>query len=1115
MLEGRFDLLGELGSGASGTVFKAKTRTALADLPAGSEVAIKFLRQDLLGDEKARLQMLAEGELGMRLRSPHVIRMYAVERVPLLGLELVYLVMELVQGRTLRRFLSESGPAVEDLARRIGLDAALGLADLHALGVVHRDIKPENLVLTFEGQVKLMDLGLARPTETLATSHPARHEPRRPTTSLGNSGGFAGSLPYAAPETLRGKPASPASDLYSLGVVLYEVCTGRHPFYRPGIEIDELMHAHLEIEPERPSYFQPRLSAFLERVVLELLQKEPAKRIKSAGELAGTLERGESSPWWTRHEKQAPALGSRRRLREIRRLAPTPFFGREDEVAVLDQNLDEALLGRGTAIRLAGPEGVGRRRLVDECVDRWLKGREDLVFFGGEARPSGAIGGPFPAFLLDWFLRGDREDSPNVQARLAARIKAESGLKEKQAGTLAALICGRDPGDSPEARAELLVEGLLNCTRDGRTLVVRLDRPERLDTTGKLVLERLLEALVGKRVLLILVVGVEEGQQPFAHETLQIAGLALPTFLAFGAALFADGHAPRVLLEGAHGTLAGNPGNLLEALEALAQRGELVGEPGSYSDLSADEIRPAGPLLQRVRERVKDLPAEKRHVLVAAAVLGDLFPLQDLVHLTGQTELAVLEALSAFQGRVIKAERGLGAFRHRDYRLALAELVEPQVRRRLHRMAAWVLEDRGAPPLEVGMHHSRAGEHDACVPFLLRGLEDLVHAGSRQRSLRLSARLRLHLNSLPRTGKHLDERLHWLVLAGQAHAQAELSDEAQRCFKKARILARHLGSKVMEAQALVGQAAILQGSARFAPALPMLAEAEGLVRGRDDDASRVVAARALDIHARVLGYLGLSVEGSKLALASLDLLPPRHGFRVHVLVDLARLLALRAHFLPALKALARAERVLRSQVDPGGLLRWRLHHGRVLQQVGDLDAARAEYEEGRILARRQGNVRMLARCALFLGEIEAFSGNRETAIDSLRDAYAGATRCKDDVTRAQAMVRLQGLGVPMRGTEELVGTLALPFLEVAWLLVRVREERAAGNADTADSLLERARAIDRTVTLPLGIYLGLLAAAGHKSRAQKVIAGVATRFGRLPLKKKFVAWANQVLAAQG
>ena len=165
-VEGHFELLQEIGSGSSGTVYRARLTQQYGEHSAGTEVAVKFLRPELAADERARARLFSEGELGRSLRHRNVAEIYGVETITLLGLETTYLVMQYVQGTTLRELLQRSGVPVEDLTRRLGADAAKGLFALHRRGLVHRDVKPENLILTPDSQLKIVDLGLARPFGT-------------------------------------------------------------------------------------------------------------------------------------------------------------------------------------------------------------------------------------------------------------------------------------------------------------------------------------------------------------------------------------------------------------------------------------------------------------------------------------------------------------------------------------------------------------------------------------------------------------------------------------------------------------------------------------------------------------------------------------------------------------------------------------------------------------------------------------------------------------------------------------------------------------------------------------------------------------------------------------
>jgi serine/threonine-protein kinase len=1083
---GRFELLDELGSGASGTVYRARLRKPLKEVPAGSLVAVKFLRQDLVGDAAAVAQIRHEGRIGLLVRHENVARIYAVGEETVLGLEMVYLVMELVTGRTLRALLLHTGPAVEDFARRIAADAARGLDALHRRGIVHRDLKLDNLALSEAGTLKLMDLGLAR-------------------RGTGSRGGFYGSLAYAAPELLRGGTATPPSDLYALGIVLFEVVTGRHPF-ADQVEGDALIESHLERPPPRPSHFQPRISSFLERVILELLEKEPARRFHSARDLALTLEQGEASRWWRRYERKEPAAASRRRARQLRRYAPTPFFGREGARATLAAALRDATQGRGRALRLVGPDGIGRRRLLDETVEAWLGEREDLVFFGGEgdAGATKTLGAPFPQLLLDHYLRGDRPDSPQVRARLRARIHAEGGFDEAETEQLAQLLDGGDPGTSPLVRAGLLARALWRVGGRQRVLVLRVDRPERLDTTGRLVVERLLDDLGERRCLLLLVERADATREPFPDQTLLLEGLSVEDFARFGEALFVPGHGPDPqLLPAAHATLGGSPGNLLEALEDLAQRGRLEGEPGRYFGLRVDEIAPAEPLLERLRQRVLGFPPDQRFVLQCAAILGSQMQVADLAALADQTELSALAALSVFQGRIIRAERGRATFRHPDFREALLDLIPAGEKRELHERAAAILARRGASPVEIGLQWSRALAHERALPPLVEGLERLTQAGSRRASLKVVERVRLHLNALPRTPSNLELRLRYLCLSGQAHAQAEQGERATRDWRKAYRLALHLGRPFERAQALVGLGALAIRTGRMLAALQYLEQAEELMGERADPAARLVLARAYGVHSRALGYLGSTEEAIGVATLALAAVPADDlAVRPHLLVDLARLEALRLRFVESLAHLGQAMELFVAGNDPAGPLRVHLHRGHVLGTLGESRQARKELVEAVRRARALTDHRMHGRARLYLGQVRSREGEAAAAREHFLAARAEGQACGDLFTALLARLEL---GEDLAALEDEVELSGLPIPRALWLLRARTAALTAGDEARARQLAADVRMLAAEVTLPLHLQLAVLRSNGEGAQAAQLVRELSTRLPEGVSRRKFAA----------
>lgn len=1099
----RFDILEPLGSGASGSVYRAITQIELDGVPAGAEVALKVLRPELAADPEARARLIREGELGRGIEDRHVVRIHGSGEVDGGGDgPFLYLVTGFVRGRTLRDLLRDAGPVVGDLARRIGEQAALGLAALHEAGIVHGDVKPENLLIADDGaELRLADLGLAR-----SAGERGPH---------GSSGGFHGSLAYAAPELLRGQPASFASDLYALGIVLFEVVTGKHPFADAG-NPDQVLYAKLFAPPPRVSHLQPRASAFLEAAIADLLEKDPARRPADARSVAQTFAAAESSPYWRARERVAPVLASRRRLLAMRRSRFTAFVDREAEQRVLDGLLASAVAGRGQAILVRGHGGSGRRRLVDECVDRWLDRHADLVFLGGiaEDEPTSRLGTPFPQLLVDALLEGDDESSPRALERLQARLEGGGELDAQDARHLAE-ICTADPGQialTPAARADLLVRGIVQVARRAAGgLVLRVDRCEGLGAAGRLVVQRLIDR-VHELPLLLVLVGRSFGDAPFEGHELVVQGLAKEPFVELGGALFRSGEAPEDLIRAAWVPLSGQPRALLESLEELTLQGALAGRPGDFHELAPTvrELRPARPALQRLRDRVQTVPQVHRHVLQAAAVLGNRFDVLDLAALTGRPELEVLESLAAFDNRIVGVDRGRGRFRHREYRLATIASTPEEARRRLHRDAAWVLEDRGAPALEVGLHLSRALEDQACVEPLLIGLEELVRTNARKAALRVSERLHLHLNRLPRSPANLGRRLRWLLLSGDAWAAAGDEGKSARAFRKAILIARHLEFTAERAHAMVGLADLAQHKGRFWSAIQLLTQAEGLLEGAQGERERRVHARALLVHARVMAYQGQSLDALSLTNAALRELPPGEDtLEAHLRVDQARWLALRLRFGRALLSLERAQRLAANGDDPLADVRVHLHRGRTLGALGELAAAEQDLERAHEIAKRLGDDRMRGRARLFRAELDAYSGDGIAARPLLLEARRGALRSGDRVTLAIADALLAVGELDDLAPRE-VPVHGVPVADIASLLAEGVRRRRAGDDRAARAFLRQASAIERRARVPFLMRIALLRAAGREEIAARLIRAIAARRSPGSARRTFLAFAERV-----
>jgi serine/threonine protein kinase/tetratricopeptide (TPR) repeat protein len=1109
-----FQLIAELGRGSSGTVHRARLSQGYGPLAAGTEVAVKFLRQDLLSDERARARFTAEGVIGQHVRHKNVAAIHGIETLSLFGTEVTYLVMELVQGTTLRLRLGRQGPPVEDLTRRIGHDAALGLAALHERGLVHRDVKPENLLLTPDGEVKIVDLGLVRPfgSGQRPPSGELVHGSAGSSHSSGSGArGLAGSIAYTAPEVLRGSPTTPGSDLYSLGVVLYEVATGKHPF-ADAVDADQMLHSHLFTTPAPASHLRPRMTPLLDQLIAELLQKDPGARPGSAAEVAERLQQGESSSWWRDTERKEPALASARRLQRMRRSADTPFVGRERQLQRLDRRLQAARRGRGAVVCIRGPRGIGRRRLLDEAMTAWLDRHDNLLFLGGEADPELGHGEPFSSSVLDWLLRGASASAPGARERAESRARLELDFGEEAATAMISVAFG-ESGEDATVRASRLGNALLQLPRRGRTLVLRIDLADGLDTSGRLVLDRLVREC-RRHEMLVLVTAGPDWQVPKDAERIDLQGLDEDDFLAFGKALLHDAQGHEEQLRQAHATFSGSPGNLIEALDHLVQTDRLLGRPGSYAGLDPDlSLRPAPGHLERFRRRVEELPAAPRRVLVAAAVLGMRSRLRDVTALSGSKELQVLETLSLFRGRILRAQSGEVSFRHRDFQQATLRSVAAAERREMHVAAARLLERRHATSLQVGMQLSQALDHRGSIPPLLDALGELVRSGSKRTGLRIAARLQVHLQQVRDVPEFDAARLRHLLLAGGARRNAGQPKAAATLFREADGLARRLGDPLGRGEALTNLArhtfegghllqaiALLENAhAALADAVPTKAADRPATpppgRTRED-----LAADASALHGRLLLYLGQSEPALAHLQTALRLLGDDTEREGHLRIDLARVQALRHHYPTAQKTLARVSG-RRSRHLPQLRMRHHLYRGELLAQLGD-EAAMADLREATVLAQRLAQPAFGARAMLLTGALLEQRGERDTALSTYQAAARSADRVDDRVGVAMARIELLRLGEPQDGLDEAVDALALPAVTVTHLLT-VAGLQATTQMDR-QRFLQQAEALAASVDLPLPVHLRLLWMTGMENTAHAIVQDIAQRMTDRKQRRQFV-----------
>ncbi len=258
----RYLIIEKLGGGGMGIVYKAQ------DTQLQRTVALKILPSPLCQQVEYIHRFRAEAQAHARLNHPNIITLYSSFE----SIAGAVLVMEYVEGQTLEQRIKRSGTISSAEAIRIFDMALRGVEHIHARGIVHRDLKPGNIFLTQDGQVKLIDFGVAK-----IMDQPERSAHRT----------MVGTLLYISPEQINGYTTDFRSDVYTLGVTLFETVTGRLPFERRSDYA--LMHAHVQERPPRPTEFQRRLPQGLEWTIMKAIEKDPSRRFQSASEFRRTL----------------------------------------------------------------------------------------------------------------------------------------------------------------------------------------------------------------------------------------------------------------------------------------------------------------------------------------------------------------------------------------------------------------------------------------------------------------------------------------------------------------------------------------------------------------------------------------------------------------------------------------------------------------------------------------------------------------------------------------------------------------------------------------------------------------------------------------------------------
>ena len=703
LLKARYRLDVELGRGSGGVVYRAR------DLVLERNVAVKVLSPQALGST-GRARLLEEAQAAAQLNHPHIASIYDAGESE----GTFFLVTELAEGETLRTHRPQELAEILSICAQV----CAALEHAHSHGIVHRDLKPENILITTGGTAKLADFGLARPVASRITSE----------------GAITGTVFYLAPELALGQEIDGRADLYALGVILYELTTGRLPFTADEPVAVISQHLHAPVVPPRAR--EAGIPPALDDLIVRLLSKDPQDRPASAARVGQIL----GSPGILEADSAPPE-----EIFVLKRIRRGRLVGREEELQQARELWNRVLAGRGQALLISGESGIGKTRLVRELATQ-------VQVLGGRALTGACYAeGGVPYAPVVQIVRQALEGDAPGELQLPEFVLTDLI-------TLAPALRLRYPDldpapalDDPAAEQHRLFENLgifvAAASRQVPLLLVIEDIHWARD--GSLALLRhLVRHTREERVLIVATYRpVEQATAAAFHETLlDLCRERLVTLLGLSrldreqtrqmlAALFAEEITPE-LRDGIYHETDGNPFFIEEVCKALVESGKVYFQDGRWHRPSVAELGIPRSVRVAIQSRIQALPAGARATLHLAAILGRQFDFETLVTADAghQGEEALIEAIeSALQAQLLEeiSNKGGGTFSfvHTLIPSTLIESTGALERRRLHRQAAVALEARRPDDWEgLAYHYDQAGQAGRAADYWLQ-------AGDRARGL--------------------------------------------------------------------------------------------------------------------------------------------------------------------------------------------------------------------------------------------------------------------------------------------------------------------------------------------------------------------------------------------
>jgi predicted ATPase/tRNA A-37 threonylcarbamoyl transferase component Bud32 len=866
-----YEIIREIGRGGMGVVYRAR------DQKLSRHVAIKFLPPEFTRDVNRLQRFLREARTASSLNHPHICTIHALgehEGRP-------YIVMEFIDGHTLKA-VADRKPELDEILR-IFAQAARALAAAHEAGVVHRDIKPENIMVRDDGYVKVLDFGLARQL-------PAVIDTIEPPENDTKPGALLGTIAYMSPEQADGVAIDGASDVFSLGIVLYELVTGQHPFAAQSPV--KMLQGIVSQEPIPAARINSSVPSNLDGLLSSMLQKDHRLRA-TAAEIAAAL-----------------TLAGGERALAFNESRLRPVVHREPELAALRLAFANADAGNCSLFCLAGEPGIGKTTLVEDFLSELSDAKAACHIARGQCseRLTNAEAYLPVIHALENLVRADSVGSvarlvkvvaPTWAARLSTAT-ADSGAPEALAESQA------------QSRQAMLRE-FCNLLRDVSRLapaVLFFDDVHWADVPTIDLLDFLCHHGQGLRVLLIATYRPTElllEPHPFHRVKLELQAKGHCTDLTLGfleradiasylAAVFPDNALPADFAEAIHSRTEGNPLFMADLLAYLRERGVIAPADGQWRlvqnlpELASQLPQSVRSMIQRKLERLDD---HDRRLLSAAAVQGYEF---DSAVVAGALALESaeveerLQELDRVHGLVrLKREMELPdralnlryVFVHILYQQTLYDGLPPSRRASLAAALAQRLEQHhgdGASSLaaelaclyEVGRDFARAARQ-----YLLAS-QNAGRVFAHHEGVALAQRGLQLLQSVPPSADRDELELALQTTLGLQHqvTKGYAAPEAFQAYSRARELSRPISGTKTEFPVLWGLWLYHKVRSNLAPAHDMAQDLLTLARRCGDPNLALQAHQALGITAFCRGRQAAALWNVEQVAALYD--PERH-----------------------------------------------------------------------------------------------------------------------------------------------------------------------------------------------------------------------------------------------